>query len=270
MVSCANWTWRIHIFHYHFTNPQGNRPECYGHAAFTSSYGHVLAFGLGPAPQIFTKLLRSPYISTEANKYWNNNIPLQYAFEGTKKGGTFNVQIYNHLPSARSGFHFDHGEINFESSSRDGTSWSDSKLRENDTFIARRKSKIDSGSMSRPACQRFWNGLGADKTEGSFSCNNRSCIISTTKLSISSAATDKCFKTQRVIPRGPVLEQGVKERNTVVDWKYETLQWSVDNTTPALCFMLYWKQIPPRMGGVHFAKRFQQEGNGHQRKRKCS
>ena len=114
-----------------------------------------MAFGLGPAPQIFTKLLRSPYISTEANKYWNNNILLQYAFEGTKKGGTFNVQIYNHLPSARSGFHFDHGEINFESSSRDGTSWSDSKLRENDTFIARRKSKIDSGSMSRPACQRF-------------------------------------------------------------------------------------------------------------------
>ena len=64
------------------------------------------------------KTFKSPYISTEVNKYSGNNIPRRYAFDGTNNGGNFNVQRYNHLPSATSGFHFEHGEINFESSSR--------------------------------------------------------------------------------------------------------------------------------------------------------
>ena len=152
----------------------------------------------------------------------------------TNNGGNFNVQRYNHLPSVTSGFHFEHGKISFESSSRDFLgltviSWSD-------TFIARAKNKMDSGSMSRPLCERFCHGLGADKTYRSFSFNNPSSITGTFKLSISSATTDKCFKTQRVIPRGPVLEQGVKERSTVVDSKFETLQRSVDNTTSVLFY----------------------------------
>ena len=54
-----------------------------------------------------------------ANKYWSDNIPRRYAFDGTNDGGNFNVQRYNHLPSATSVFHFEHGEMNFESSSRD-------------------------------------------------------------------------------------------------------------------------------------------------------
>ena len=90
--------------------------------------------------------------------------------------------------------------------------------------------------MSRPVCERFCHSLGTDKTYRSFSFNNPSCITSTIKLSISSAATDKCFKTQWVTPRGPVLEKGVKERTTVVDSKFETLQWLVDNTTSVLCY----------------------------------
>ena len=68
------------------------------------------------------------YISIEANKYSSDNIPRRYAFDGTNDGRNFNVQRYNHLPSATSRFHFEHGEINFESSSRDRISWSDSKL----------------------------------------------------------------------------------------------------------------------------------------------
>ena len=71
--------------------------------------------------------------------------------------------------------------------------------------------------MSRPVCERFYHGLGVDKTYGSFSFNNLSCITGTIKLSISSAATDKCSKTQWVIPRGPVLEEGVNVRTAVVD-----------------------------------------------------
>ena len=54
-----------------------------------------------------------------ANKYWSDNIPRRYAFDGTNDGGNFNVQRYNHLPSATFVFHFEHGEMNFESSSRD-------------------------------------------------------------------------------------------------------------------------------------------------------
>ena len=78
--------------------------------------------------------------------------------------------------------------------------------------------------------------LKADKTYRSFSFNNPSCITGTIKLSISSAATDKCSKTQWVISRGPVPEQGVKERTTVVDSKLETLPGSVENTTSVLCY----------------------------------
>ena len=166
-------------------------------------------FLLKPSTWKIYDTFKSPYISNEAYKYSSDNIPRRYAFNGTNNGGNFNVQRYNHLPSATSGFHFKHEEINFESSSRDRISWSDSKLCENDTFIARTKNKTDSGLMSRPACERFCHGLGADKTYRSFSFNNPSCITGT-KLSISSAATDKCFKTQWVISRGPVLEQGVK------------------------------------------------------------
>ena len=88
-------------------------------------------------------------------------------------------------------FHFEHGEINFESSSRDRISWSDKKLCDKNAFIARTKNKTDSGSMSKPVCERFGHGLGADKTYRSFSFKNPSCITGTTKLSISSAATDK-------------------------------------------------------------------------------
>ena len=135
---------------------------------------------LRPSTSNIYKTFKSPYISTEVNKYSGNNIPRRYAFDGTNNGGNFNVQRYNHLPSATSGFHFEHGEINFESSSRDRISWSDSKLCENDTFIARTKNKMDSGSMSRPACERFRRGLGADKTYRSFSFNNPSCITGTT------------------------------------------------------------------------------------------
>ena len=87
--------------------------------------------------------------------------------------------------------------------------------------------------MSRPVCERSCHGLGTDKT---FSFNNPTCITGTIKLSISSGATDKCFKTQWVIPRSPVLEQGVKERTTEVNSKFETLQRSVDNTTSVLCY----------------------------------
>ena len=78
--------------------------------------------------------------------------------------------------------------------------------------------------------------LKADKTYRSFSFNNPSCITGTIKLSISSAATDKCSKTQWVISRGPVPEQGVKEGTTVVDSKLETLPGSVENTTSVLCY----------------------------------
>ena len=81
--------------------------------------------------------------------------------------------------------------------------------------------------MSRPVADKFYR---------SFSFNNPSCIIGTIKLSISSAATDKRFKTQWVIPRGPVLEQEVKEIIKVVDSKFETLQQSFNNTTLVLCY----------------------------------
>ena len=90
--------------------------------------------------------------------------------------------------------------------------------------------------MSRPVCERLCHGLGADKTYRSFSFNNPSCITGTIKLSISSVVTDKCSKTKQVIPRGRVLEQGVKERTTVVDSKFQTLQRLVDNTTSILCY----------------------------------
>ena len=82
-------------------------------------------------------MFKSPYTSIEANKYSSDIIPRRYTFDGSNDGGNFNVQRYNHLPSATSRFHFEHGEINFESSSRDRISWSDIKLCENDTFIAR-------------------------------------------------------------------------------------------------------------------------------------
>ena len=161
-------------------------------------------FWLRPSTLNICKTFKTTYTSNEANKYSSDNIPWRYAFDGTNKGLNFKVQRYNHLPSATCGFQFEYGEINFKSSSRNRISWSDSKLCENDTFIARTKNKTDSGSMSRPACERFCHGLGADKTYRSFSFNNPSCITGTTKLSISSA-TDKCFKTQWVIPTGPVL-----------------------------------------------------------------
>ena len=45
-------------------------------------------------------------------------IPRRYTFDGSNNGGNFNVQRYNHLPSATSRFHFEQGEINFESSSK--------------------------------------------------------------------------------------------------------------------------------------------------------
>ena len=90
--------------------------------------------------------------------------------------------------------------------------------------------------MSRPACERFCNGLGDDKVYRSFSLNNASRITCATKLLISSTAADKCFKTQRVIPRGPALEQRVKERTTVVYSKFENLQRLVDSTRSFLCF----------------------------------
>ena len=61
-------------------------------------------------------------------------------------------------------------------------------------------------------------------------------VVLLAQLSISSAATDKCSKTQWAILRGPVLEQGVKERTTMVDSKFETLQWWIDNTTSVLCY----------------------------------
>ena len=162
-------------------------------------------FWLKPSTLNICKTFKTTYTSNEANKYSSDNIPWRYAFDGTNKGLNFKVQRYNHLPSATCGFQFEYGEINFKSSSRNRISWSDSKLCENDTFIVRTKNKTDSGSMSRPACERFCHGLGADKTYRSFSFNNPSCITGTTKLSISSAATDKCFKTQWVIPTGPVL-----------------------------------------------------------------
>ena len=90
--------------------------------------------------------------------------------------------------------------------------------------------------MSRPVCERFCHGIRTDKTYKSFSFNNPSCITGTIKFSTSSAVTDKCLKTQWVIPRSPVLEQGVKERTTLVDSKFETLQRSVDNTISVLCY----------------------------------
>ena len=90
--------------------------------------------------------------------------------------------------------------------------------------------------MSRSVCERFFHGLGADKICRSFSLNNPSCITGTIKLSISSAATNKRPKAQWVIPRGSVFKQGAKERTTVVDSKFETLQGLVDSTTSVLCY----------------------------------
>ena len=56
------------------------------------------------------------------------------------------------------------------------------------------------------------------------------------KLLLSSVTTDKCFKTQWVMPRGPALEQGVKGKTVVVHSKFENLQRSVDNTTSVLSY----------------------------------
>ena len=155
-----------------------------------SDFYKFLCLWLRPSTSNIHKTFKSPYISTEKINiqviiYLNDMLLMGQTME--------EILRYNHLPSATSGFHFKHGEINFESSSRDRISWSDSKLCENDTFIARTKNKTDSGSMSRSVCERFCHGLEADKTYRSFSFNNPSCITGTIKLSISSAATDKCF-----------------------------------------------------------------------------
>ena len=101
-------------------------------------------FWLRPSTSNIYKTFKSLYIITEANEYSSDKIPRRYAFDGTNNGGNYNIQRYNHLASATSGFHFEHGGIDFESSPRDRNSWSDSKLCENDTFSARIKSKTDS------------------------------------------------------------------------------------------------------------------------------
>ena len=99
----------------------------------------------------------------------------------------------------------------------------------NGIFIATAKDKVDSGQMPRPVCERFCHSPGADKTDSSFSFNNHSCITGTIKLSLSSTITDKCYKTQWVMPMPMfmsfhVLGQGVEGRTVAVDSKFETLQ----------------------------------------------
>ena len=131
-----------------------------------SLYEFLCLFWLRPSTSNICKTFKTTYTSNEANKYSSNNIPWRYAFDGTNKGLNFKVQRYNHLPSATSEFHFEYGEINFKSSSRNRISWSDSKLCENDTFIARTKNKTDSGSTSRPACERFITVLELTKLIG--------------------------------------------------------------------------------------------------------
>ena len=57
-------------------------------------------FWLRSSNSSICKTFKSPYISTEANKYLSDNITRRYAFDGINKAGNFNVLRYNHLPSA--------------------------------------------------------------------------------------------------------------------------------------------------------------------------
>ena len=191
-----------------------------------------LCFVLGPAPRIFTKFLKVPKL---ALRQINVQVII-YLDDMPLIGQTMEDILMSKDTTIFLLQHFEHGEINFEFRWRDRISWSDIKLCENDTFIPRTKNKTNSESMSRTVCESFCHGLGADKTYRSFSFNNLDCITDIIILSISSATTDKCSKAQWVIPKGPVFEQGVKERTTVVDSKLETLQWYVDNTTSVLCY----------------------------------
>ena len=70
-------------------------------------------FWLRPSTSNLQETFKSFHISTEANKHSCDNIPRQYAFDGTNNEGNFDVQRHNHLPSTTFGFHCEHGQINF-------------------------------------------------------------------------------------------------------------------------------------------------------------
>ena len=70
-------------------------------------------FWLRPSTSNLQETFKSLHISTEANKHSCDNIPRQYAFDGTNNEGNFDVQRHNHLPSTTFGFHCEHGQINF-------------------------------------------------------------------------------------------------------------------------------------------------------------
>ena len=193
-------------------------------------------FRLRPSTTNIYETVESSNISAAADKYSGYHIPRRYAFDGSNNGGNFNVQRYDNLPSATSRVYSEYGEIPFESSSRDRISWCDSQFSKNDTFTTSTKNSENSGSVSRFICERFCDSIGTDKINRSFNINNTSCTSSKIKFSLSSATTSKLSKAVWVIPRSSILEQGVKRGTAVVDSKFETLQWTANNTNTGLCY----------------------------------
>ena len=180
--------------------------------------------------------VKSSNFSAEANKYSSYHIPRRYVVVGSNNGGNFNVQRYNNLPSATSRVYPQYGEIPFESCSRNRIPWCVSRFGKNDTFITSTKNTEDSGSVSRFAHKRLCDSLGTDKIDRSFNFDDASCTTSTIKCSLSSTTANNLSKTVWVIPRSSILEQGVKRRTAVVDSKFKTMQWPVNNTNTELCY----------------------------------
>ena len=63
----------MYIFHYHFINPQ---KICQIFMVRESLQVPLPIFWLWPSTSNIQKTFKSPYISTEVNKYWSDNIPL--------------------------------------------------------------------------------------------------------------------------------------------------------------------------------------------------
>ena len=113
-----------------------------------------LCFGLGPAPKIFTKLLKIPVSVLRRTNIWIVIYIRMHWLSWVKQWKKLSCPETNSHPPATFRFCFKPGEVHFESSSGNRVSWGDNKFFEDVSVFTTRKGVKNSESVSGCLCQR--------------------------------------------------------------------------------------------------------------------
>ena len=182
-----------------------------------------LCFGLGPAPRVFTKLLKIP--SPQKDQYQSDNIFQRYVDFESHNTRSSHIPRHSHISPADFGLYNKYKEINFAPMSQNRISGNGDRFNQNDFFIDTREGTKSGKDLPEPSQESFYNSSGLDQVCGSPIIHNTRSGTCKDSVKISSATTNCVSKEKNELSVSNNIKHQVKNRVNLVNRELEVLQW---------------------------------------------